>query len=56
MTPDHDNLEDFVRALAKARTYRSSDLGYEDAISIYWKDEAELWVQELDKREKEPRP
>jgi hypothetical protein len=48
MYTDHKSLEEFVRALAKTRTYKSHDLGYEDSISDYWRDEAQAWVEKLD--------
>lgn len=47
---DHETLEEFVRALAQATTYRSHPLGFEDSLSDYWKTEAEEWVKELDAR------
>ena len=46
---DHKTVEEFVRRLATATTYRSHDLGFEDSISTYWKDEADEWVKEFDK-------
>ena len=51
MNTDHTTLEEFVRALAKATEYRSHDLGYEDSISNYWKDEARAWVDILDTKD-----
>ena len=45
---DHETLEEFVRALAQASTYKSHPLGFEDSLSDYWKHEAEEWVKELD--------
>jgi hypothetical protein len=52
---DHATLEAFVRALAIAHSYRSSDLGFEDSIAIYWQQEAEAWVERLDHQEYERR-
>lgn len=45
---DHRTLEEFVRALSRATTYKSHVLGFEDSLSDYWKHEAEEWVKELD--------
>ena len=45
---DHESLEEFVRALARATEYKSHPLGFEDSIDSYWKIAAEDWVQELD--------
>lgn len=45
---DDKTVEKFVRRLANATTYRSHDLGYENVVDIYWKDEAAEWVKEFD--------
>lgn len=45
---DHESLEEFVRALAQATTYKSHPLGFKDSLSDYWKHEAEEWVKDLD--------
>ena len=49
---DHATLEEFVRALASTAYWRSEDSG--DVIDVYWQQEAEEWVKELD-AEPEPR-
>lgn len=43
---DHETLEEFVRALAKAAEYNSWELS--GMISNYWKAEAEEWAKELE--------
>lgn len=48
---DHETLEEFVRALARATVYHSWGTGY--VISEYWKTEAEEWVKELDAAEEQ---
>lgn len=47
---DHETLEAFVRALARATPYKSHPLGFEDSIDVYWSNEAQEWVKELDSR------
>ena len=42
---DHETLEEFVRALAKATEYSSYSCG--PYLSTYWKEEAEEWVKEF---------
>ena len=49
MDPDHKTLEEFVRALAQAGMYKSHPLGFEDSLSMYWRDEAIAWVAKFDK-------
>lgn len=46
---DHETLEEFIRSLAVATEYKSHDLGFEDSISNYWKEEAKEWVKEFDR-------
>lgn len=50
---DHETLEEFVRALANASAYKSHPLGFEDSLSTYWSEQAEEWVKELDKENKQ---
>lgn len=45
---DHETVEDFVRALAKAKMYKSHPLGFEDSLPAYWQEEAEEWVKVFD--------
>ena len=44
--PDDKTIEEFVRRLARASEMMSRDAGL--VIDIYWRDEAEAWVKELD--------
>jgi hypothetical protein len=53
---DHKTLIEFVRALANASEYKSSDLGYKDSISSYWRDEALAWVAQFDAPLSEQKP
>jgi hypothetical protein len=47
---DHETLEEFVRALARATVYNSRDTGY--VIVEYWRDEAQSWAEKLDEEKK----